>query len=71
MRRREPATPPAEPAPLATPDDAEFKTKEQLAAEGYIPFGVSLAIAAGILLVTDARGPIVEWVASYARLVGL
>jgi leader peptidase (prepilin peptidase)/N-methyltransferase len=77
LRRRtkipaEPAAePPAEPAALATSDDAEFKTREQLAAEVYITLGVSLAIAAGILLVTDARGPIVEWVTSYARLVGL
>jgi len=53
------------------PQDAEFKTKEQLKSEGYIPFGVSLAIAAGILLVTDARWPIAGWVASYARFLGL
>ncbi len=53
------------------PRDAEFKTKEQLKSEGYIPFGVSLAIAAGLLLVTEARWPIVEWVSSYARLLGL
>lgn len=49
----------------------EFKSKEQLRAEGYLPFGVSLAIAAGILLVTDARWHIVGWVASYARFIGL
>ena len=40
--------------------DPEFKSREQLGAEGYLPFGVSLAIAAGILLVTDARWRIVE-----------
>lgn len=70
-KRRRPAEPPAEPAMVTTAADAEFKTKQQLAAEGYIPFGVSLAIAAGMLLVTDARWPIVEWVASYSRLLGL
>ena len=59
------------PAPVAVREDAEFKTKEQLKREGYIPFGVSLAIAAAILLVTDARWPIVEWVSSYATFVGL
>ncbi len=51
--------------------DPEFKTTEQLRAEGYIPFGVSLAIAAGLLLVTDARWRIVEWSAAYARFLGL
>jgi leader peptidase (prepilin peptidase)/N-methyltransferase len=55
----------------ALPQDAEFKSKEQLRREGYIPFGVSLAIAAGLLLVTDARWQIVGWVASYARFLGL
>jgi leader peptidase (prepilin peptidase)/N-methyltransferase len=65
------AAPEASPAPEVDQRDAEFKTAEQLRREGYIPFGVSLAIAAGILLVTDARWWIVGWVASYARLVGL
>jgi leader peptidase (prepilin peptidase) / N-methyltransferase len=69
---RRSATPsPGPEAPEVTHQDPEFKTKEQLKREGYIPFGVSLAIAAGILLVTDARWRIVEWVASYATLVGL
>jgi prepilin signal peptidase PulO-like enzyme (type II secretory pathway) len=65
------AAPEASPAPEAIPQEAEFKTKEQLRREGYIPFGVSLAIAAGLLLVTDARWQIVGWVASYARFLGL
>jgi leader peptidase (prepilin peptidase)/N-methyltransferase len=55
----------------APPQEAEFKTKEQLKREGYLPFGVSLAVAAGLLLVTDARWRIVGWVASYARFLGL
>jgi leader peptidase (prepilin peptidase)/N-methyltransferase len=58
-------------APVETLRDPEFKTKEQLRSEGYLPFGVSLAIAAGLLLVTDARWRIVGWVASYARFLGL
>ncbi len=71
---RRPATPPPGPEAPSAPVaqwDAEFKTKEQLVREGYIPFGVSLAIAAGILLVTDARWRIVDWVSSYATFVGL
>ena len=80
MTKRAPArlpaaegAPPTEPVPTsqASPQEAEFKSKEQLKSEGYIPFGVSLAIAAGILLVTNARWPIVGWVASYARFLGL
>jgi leader peptidase (prepilin peptidase) / N-methyltransferase len=74
-RRSETAAAPAAsetvPAPEVDNRDAELKTKEQLKREGYIPFGVSLAIAAGILLVTDARWRIVGWVASYARFIGL
>jgi leader peptidase (prepilin peptidase) / N-methyltransferase len=66
-----PPEPEAAPAPEAAPQDPEFKTKEQLSREGYIPFGVSLAIAAGILLLTGVRWRIVEWVASYASLLGL
>lgn len=58
-------------AAVVTGGDPEFKTGEQLRREGYIPFGVSLAIAAGILLLTDARWPIVQWVESYSRLLGL
>ena len=67
------AAPPVEsaPPPQVPWQDAEFKTKEQLKSEGYIPFGVSLAIAAVILLLTDARWPIVGWVTSYARFLGL
>ena len=81
MTRRSATTPPAAPetvpapevapAPEVLPQEAEFKTKEQLKSEGYLPFGVSLAIAAGLLLVLDARWPIVGWVASYARFLGL
>jgi leader peptidase (prepilin peptidase)/N-methyltransferase len=63
--------PEAAPASDAASQDPEFKSKEQLRREGYIPFGVSLAIAAGILLLTGARWRIVEWVASYASLLGL
>ena len=72
---KRPATPGPEPEappmPEAVHPDPEFKTKEQLKREGYIPFGVSLALAAGILLVTDARWRIVGWVASYVSFIGL
>jgi prepilin signal peptidase PulO-like enzyme (type II secretory pathway) len=66
-----PTDPDVSPTPEVDQRDAEFKTAAQLKREGYIPFGVSLAIAAGILLVTDARWWVVGWVASYARLIGL
>jgi leader peptidase (prepilin peptidase)/N-methyltransferase len=58
--------------PAPTPaTDPEFKTKEELHAEGYLPFGVSLAIAAVLIVLLDARGPIVAWFATYADSLGL
>jgi leader peptidase (prepilin peptidase)/N-methyltransferase len=74
-RQRHPVTAAAtEPAvaPAPAPDtDPEFKTKEELRAEGYLPFGVSLAIAAAIIVLIDARGPIVAWFGTYADSLGL
>jgi leader peptidase (prepilin peptidase)/N-methyltransferase len=78
-RHRHPATAPATAVatgPVAAPDpppatDPEFKSKEELRAEGYLPFGVSLAIAAAIIVLVDARGPIVAWFGSYADSLGL
>ena len=67
----EAVSPPDVAPPRVPQGDAEFKTAEQLKSEGYLPFGVSLAIAAGLLLVTGARWPIVGWVATYARFLGL
>jgi leader peptidase (prepilin peptidase)/N-methyltransferase len=58
----------APPAPATAP---EFKTREELHAEGYLPFGVSLAIAAAMIVLVDARGPLVAWFASYADSLGL
>jgi leader peptidase (prepilin peptidase)/N-methyltransferase len=58
------------PAPAPT-TDPEFKTKEELRAEGYLPFGVSLAIAAAIIVLVDAPGPIAAWFHSYADSLGL
>jgi hypothetical protein len=72
-RRRHP-TPATEPAiaPAPTPNtDPEFKTKEELRVEGYLPFGVSLAIAAVLIVLVDARGAIVAWFGSYADSLGL
>jgi leader peptidase (prepilin peptidase)/N-methyltransferase len=57
------------PAPAAT--DSEFKSRDQLKREGYIPFGVSLAMAAAIIAVTNARPWLADWVASYAGFIGL
>jgi leader peptidase (prepilin peptidase) / N-methyltransferase len=65
--RKRAATAPA----TASAADPEFKTKEDLRAEGYLPFGVSLAIAAAIIVLTGVRGPIVAWFASYADSLGL
>jgi prepilin signal peptidase PulO-like enzyme (type II secretory pathway) len=61
---------PAPPAPTP-PVDPEFKTRDELHAEGYLPFGVSLAIAAGLIVLVDAREPIVAWFAAYAKSLGL
>jgi leader peptidase (prepilin peptidase)/N-methyltransferase len=72
-RKRHPAqaTEPAI-APAPAPNtDPEFKTKEELRAEGYLPFGVSLAIAAALIVLVDARGAIVAWFGSYADSLGL
>jgi leader peptidase (prepilin peptidase)/N-methyltransferase len=62
-----------QPAPVAATEavSAEFKTREELRAEGYLPFGVSLAIAAAMIVLVDARGPLVAWFASYADSLGL
>jgi leader peptidase (prepilin peptidase)/N-methyltransferase len=61
-----------EPTPGPTsPTDPEFKTRDELHAEGYLPFGVSLAIAAGLIVLVDARQPIVAWFATYADSLGL
>jgi leader peptidase (prepilin peptidase)/N-methyltransferase len=79
LRHPAPATEPAiapvaavaaEPVP-APNTDPEFKTKDELHAEGYLPFGVSLAIAAALIVLVDARGPIVAWFSSYADTLGL
>ncbi len=81
-RQRQPAPvaatePPGAPVPSATlpapapATDPEFKTKEELRAEGYLPFGVSLAIAAAMIVLLDARGPLVAWFKTYADSLGL
>ena len=61
----EPAT---EPGPASDP---EFKTKAELRAEGYLPFGVSLAIAAAVIVLSGARESLVAWFGSYADSLGL
>jgi leader peptidase (prepilin peptidase)/N-methyltransferase len=61
------------PSPViaGSPSDAEFKSRDQLKREGYIPFGVSLALAAALIAVTDGRAWLTDWVASYAAFIGL
>ncbi|MFL5495316.1 MAG: prepilin peptidase [Gemmatimonadales bacterium] len=79
VRQSQPTAAPAAamgagPAPESAPPPAtesEFKTKEELRAEGYLPFGVSLAIAALLIVLTGIRGPIIAWFGSYADSLGL
>lgn len=71
LRRKDagPAPPPAsEPGALTS---VEELTPDQLRASGYLPFGVSLAIAAGLIALVTGTGPIVAWFADYANLLGL
>ena len=78
-RLRAPATAPAavmaaDPATksaAAPATESEFKTKEELRAEGYLPFGVSLAIAAAIIVLAGLHGPIMAWFGTYADSLGL
>ena len=70
-RHPAPATEPAIAQVSAPNTDPEFKTKEELRVEGYLPFGVSLAIAASLIVLVDARGAIVAWFGSYADSLGL
>lgn len=59
-----PADPPVRPS-------AEDVTPDELRASGYLPFGVSLAIAAGLIALVTGAQPIVDWFANYASLLGM
>jgi leader peptidase (prepilin peptidase)/N-methyltransferase len=58
-----------EPAPPEV--SMEDKTPEQLRAEGYLPFGVGLAVAAGLIAFLIGPERVIEWFASYAAAIGL
>lgn len=64
------------PAPAPLPDtggpvDFDGMTSEQLRAQGYLPFGVSLAIAAGVLGFVVGVDRVNDWFAWYASMIGL
>jgi leader peptidase (prepilin peptidase)/N-methyltransferase len=50
---------------------AQEMTPEELRTAGYLPFGVSLAIAAGIIALVTGPEPINRWFAWYAAMLGL
>ena len=69
--RRTDAQPGGKEADPPVRPSAEDVTPDELRASGYLPFGVSLAIAAGLIgLVTGAQ-PVVDWFANYASLLGM
>ena len=57
----------AEPSGRPTDD----LTPDELRASGYLPFGVSLAIAAGLIALVTGPQPIIDWFANYASLLGM
>jgi len=61
------ATPPS----TARAGDIEGMTNDELRAQGYLPFGVSLAIAAGILGLVVGVERVNGWFAWYAGMIGL
>ena len=58
---------------IESPGAADFEgmTSEQLRAQGYLPFGVSLAIAAGVLAFVVGVEQVNAWFAWYAGMIGL
>jgi leader peptidase (prepilin peptidase)/N-methyltransferase len=60
-------------APAVRPADGSTDdlTPDELRASGYLPFGVSLAIAAGMIALVTGPQPIVDWFANYASLLGM
>jgi leader peptidase (prepilin peptidase)/N-methyltransferase len=63
-----PADPSAPPSPGPS---AEEMTPDELRASGYLPFGVSLAIAAGLIALVTGPQPVIDWFANYATLLGM
>lgn len=62
-------TDPSAPPPLHP--SAETMTPDELRASGYLPFGVSLAIAAGLIALVTGPDPVIDWFANYATLLGI
>jgi leader peptidase (prepilin peptidase)/N-methyltransferase len=59
-------------APASDPErPASAKTAAELKAEGYLPFGVSLAIAAGLVAFLLGPGAVRDWFAAYASAIGI
>jgi leader peptidase (prepilin peptidase)/N-methyltransferase len=53
------------------PSPVQEMTPDELRASGYLPFGVSLAIAAGLIALVTGPEPINDWFANYASLLGM
>ena len=61
-------------SPLPEPSEprsTDEMTPEELRAAGYLPFGVSLAIAAALIALLTGPAPINQWFADYAAMLGL
>jgi leader peptidase (prepilin peptidase)/N-methyltransferase len=60
-------------APTVRPADrpTDDLTPDELRASGYLPFGVSLAIASGLIALVTGPQPIIDWFANYATLLGI
>lgn len=61
-------------APLPEPSEprsTDDMTPEELRAAGYLPFGVSLAIAAALIALVTGPAPVNQWFADYAAMLGL
>lgn len=68
---RRPGPEPEPPRAPARAGDIEGMTNEELRAQGYLPFGVSLAIAAGVLAFVVGVEAVNDWFAWYAGMIGL
>jgi leader peptidase (prepilin peptidase)/N-methyltransferase len=64
-----PAEDSSAPSPLRP--SAQEMTPDQLRASGYLPFGVSLAIAAGVIAFVLGPERVAAWFAWYAGMIGL
>jgi hypothetical protein len=58
-------------APVAVPEAEDEADADTLRAEGYLPFGVGLAIAAFVLGIVIGAPAVNDAFAEYARSIGL